>query len=62
VTPVKRTGRVSGGTLDGNLILVGQGDMTMDGRTKPDGTVDFANLDHNDATCFPARRSRPRTP
>ena len=56
VTPVKRTGTMSGSTLDGNLILVGQGDMTMDGRTKPDGTVDFANLDHN------AVRARTRDP
>lgn len=52
-TPVKRTGRLVRGTLRGNLILVGKGDMTMDGRTKPDGTVDFANLDHNDANEIP---------
>lgn len=52
-TPVKRTGRLARGTLRGNLILVGKGDMTMDGRTKPDGTVDFANLDHNDANEIP---------
>jgi serine-type D-Ala-D-Ala carboxypeptidase/endopeptidase (penicillin-binding protein 4) len=62
VTPVKRTGTLFGSTLDGDLILVAQGDLTMDGRTKPDGTVDFANLDHNDANLLPgARRSRPRT-
>ena len=53
---------VAGGTLDGNLILVGKGDMTMDGRTKPDGTVDFTNLDHNDANGSPARRSRTENP
>lgn len=52
-TPVKRTGRLVRGRLRGNLILVGKGDMTMDGRTKPDGTVDFANLDHNDANDIP---------
>lgn len=52
-TPVKRTGRLAGGRLRGNLILVGKGDITMDGRTKPDGTVDFANLDHNDANEIP---------
>ena len=62
VTPVKRTGTMSGGTLDGNLILVAQGDMTMDGRTKPDGTVDFANLDHNDANLLPGATLTPENP
>ena len=31
-TPVYRTGPVDGGTLDGNLVLVGQGDLTFGGR------------------------------
>jgi len=53
VTPVKSTGQVVDGTLTGDLILVGKGDLTMGGRTKPDGTVDFANLDHNDANGVP---------
>jgi D-alanyl-D-alanine carboxypeptidase/D-alanyl-D-alanine-endopeptidase (penicillin-binding protein 4) len=53
VTPVKSTGQVAGGTLTGDLILVGQGDLTMGGRTKADGTVDFTNLDHNDANGVP---------
>ncbi|SDZ24109.1 D-alanyl-D-alanine carboxypeptidase/D-alanyl-D-alanine endopeptidase [Herbiconiux ginsengi] len=53
VTPVKSTGQVIDGTLTGDLVLVGQGDLTMGGRTKPDGTVDFTNLDHNDANGVP---------
>ncbi len=53
VTPVKRTGEITGGVLTGDLILVGQGDLTMGGRTKPDGTVDFTDLDHNDANAIP---------
>ncbi|MEO6827154.1 MAG: D-alanyl-D-alanine carboxypeptidase/D-alanyl-D-alanine-endopeptidase [Microbacteriaceae bacterium] len=52
-TPVKSTGSVVNGTLNGNLILVGAGDLTMDGRTKADGTVDYTNLDHNDANGVP---------
>ena len=52
-TPVKRTGEVVGGTLAGDLVLVGKGDFTFGGRTKPDGTVDFTNLDHNDANPLP---------
>jgi D-alanyl-D-alanine carboxypeptidase/D-alanyl-D-alanine-endopeptidase (penicillin-binding protein 4) len=62
VTPVKRSGTMSGSTLDGNLILVAKGDMTMDGRTKPDGTVDFANLDHNDANLIPGATLTPENP
>ncbi len=52
-TPVKQSGTVTGGTLTGDLVLVGQGDLTLGGRTKPDGAVDFANLDHNDANPLP---------
>jgi D-alanyl-D-alanine carboxypeptidase/D-alanyl-D-alanine-endopeptidase (penicillin-binding protein 4) len=52
-TPVFRQGTMGGSTLDGNLVLVAQGDLTMGGRTKPDGTVDFTNFDHNDANALP---------
>lgn len=53
VTPVKSTGHVVNGTLAGTLILVGKGDLTMGGRTKANGTVDYTNLDHNDANAVP---------
>jgi D-alanyl-D-alanine carboxypeptidase/D-alanyl-D-alanine-endopeptidase (penicillin-binding protein 4) len=52
-TPIYRQGAMHGGTLDGNLVLVASGDLTMGGRTKPDGTVDFTNFDHSDANTFP---------
>ncbi|RFA15708.1 D-alanyl-D-alanine carboxypeptidase/D-alanyl-D-alanine-endopeptidase [Subtercola boreus] len=61
-TPVKQSGTVAGGTLTGDLILVGQGDLTMGGRTKADGTVDFANLDHNDANPLPGATLTPEDP
>jgi D-alanyl-D-alanine carboxypeptidase len=37
------------GTLDGDLILVASGDLTMGGRSNPDGTVALSNFDHNEA-------------
>ena len=52
-TPVKQLGAVTDGALDGDLVLVAQGDLTMGGRTKADGTVSFTNLDHNDANPLP---------
>jgi serine-type D-Ala-D-Ala carboxypeptidase/endopeptidase (penicillin-binding protein 4) len=52
-TPVFRTGAARNGTLAGNLVLVASGDLTMGGRTKPNGTVDFTNFDHNDANALP---------
>lgn len=53
VTPVKHTGDLVGTTLQGDLVLVGKGDITLGGRTKDDGSVDYTNLDHNDANPLP---------
>lgn len=61
-TPVKQSGAVDSGTLTGDLILVGQGDLTMGGRTKTDGTVAFTNLDHNDANPLPGATLTPEDP
>jgi D-alanyl-D-alanine carboxypeptidase len=49
-TPVYRRGEVdSAGVLQGDLILVASGDLTMGGRTNPNGTVAIGNFDHNEA-------------
>jgi D-alanyl-D-alanine carboxypeptidase len=49
-TPVYRRGKVnSRGVLDGDLIVVASGDLTMGGRTNPDGSVAYSFFDHNEA-------------
>ncbi len=48
-TPVYRTGNVSGGVLHGNLVIVASGDLTMGGRTRPDGSIAVSSWDHNEA-------------
>jgi D-alanyl-D-alanine carboxypeptidase/D-alanyl-D-alanine-endopeptidase (penicillin-binding protein 4) len=44
VTPVYRDGSVAGGTLTGNLILVGSGDMSLGLREQPNGTMYYESL------------------
>jgi len=49
-TPVFRQGTVDGtGVLQGDLIVVASGDLTMGGRTNADGTIAIADFDHNEA-------------
>lgn len=49
-TPVYHTGAVDEeGVLDGDLILVASGDLTLGGRNTPQGTVAFTDFDHVDA-------------
>jgi serine-type D-Ala-D-Ala carboxypeptidase/endopeptidase (penicillin-binding protein 4) len=43
-TPVYRTGTQSGGTLTGNLVLVGSGDLSFGLRKEPDGKLAYENL------------------
>ena len=52
-TPIYRQGAVADGTLDGDLILVASGDITMGGRDQPDGTLAYGNVDHTDANAVP---------
>jgi D-alanyl-D-alanine carboxypeptidase len=49
-TPVHRQGSVSEeGVLEGDLILVATGDLTMGGRRNPNNTMAITDFDHNDA-------------
>jgi D-alanyl-D-alanine carboxypeptidase/D-alanyl-D-alanine-endopeptidase (penicillin-binding protein 4) len=47
-TPVYANGAIVDGALDGDLILVASGDITMGGRDQPDGTLAYGNIDHTD--------------
>ncbi|MCM2413104.1 D-alanyl-D-alanine carboxypeptidase/D-alanyl-D-alanine-endopeptidase [Streptomyces sp. RKAG290] len=61
-TPVYAIGERRGSALNGNLGLVAQGDLTMGGRTRPDGTVDYTDLDHTYANDFPGATLTPENP
>jgi serine-type D-Ala-D-Ala carboxypeptidase/endopeptidase (penicillin-binding protein 4) len=52
-TPVYILGSRKGERVEGDLVLVGSGDLTLGGRTKPDGSVDWTNTDHGDANAIP---------
>jgi D-alanyl-D-alanine carboxypeptidase/D-alanyl-D-alanine-endopeptidase (penicillin-binding protein 4) len=45
-TPVYRTGRIEGGVVKGDLVLVGAGDPNLSGRAQGD-TLGFSNEDHS---------------
>lgn len=46
-TPIYRRGEVGAdGQLDGDLILVASGDLTMGGRTDAEGRIEFTSSDH----------------
>ena len=61
-TPVFALGSKSQQTFNGDLVLVAKGDLTMGGRTKPDGTVDFTNTDHTYANSLPGATLTPENP
>ncbi|WP_331735088.1 MULTISPECIES: D-alanyl-D-alanine carboxypeptidase/D-alanyl-D-alanine-endopeptidase [unclassified Streptomyces] len=62
VTPVYAVGDRNGATLTGDLDLVAQGDLTLGGRTRPDGTVAYTDLDHTYANDFPGATLTPENP
>jgi D-alanyl-D-alanine carboxypeptidase/D-alanyl-D-alanine-endopeptidase (penicillin-binding protein 4) len=43
-TPAYRQGTMSGGTLNGNLVLVGTGDLSLGLRDQPNGTMYYESL------------------
>ena len=47
-TPAYRQGTMSGSTLNGNLVLVGSGDLSLGLRDQPNGTLYYENLPHLD--------------
>jgi D-alanyl-D-alanine carboxypeptidase/D-alanyl-D-alanine-endopeptidase (penicillin-binding protein 4) len=61
-TPVYAQGEVENGTLSGNLVLVASGDLTMGGRTAPNGTVSYTTVDHTYANDLPGATLTPENP
>jgi D-alanyl-D-alanine carboxypeptidase/D-alanyl-D-alanine-endopeptidase (penicillin-binding protein 4) len=43
---VYRTGKLNGGTVEGDLVLVGSGDPNLSGRIEAGDKLAFANVDH----------------
>ncbi|MGW9175896.1 D-alanyl-D-alanine carboxypeptidase/D-alanyl-D-alanine endopeptidase [Streptomyces decoyicus] len=62
VTPVHAVGQRRGATLKGDLDLVAQGDLTLGGRTRKDGTVAFTAIDHTYANDVPGATLTPQDP
>jgi serine-type D-Ala-D-Ala carboxypeptidase/endopeptidase (penicillin-binding protein 4) len=52
-TPVYMTGSRTGSAIEGNLVLVGSGDLSLGGRTTSDGGIAWTNFDHADANAIP---------
>ena len=61
-TPVYAQGELNNGTLNGNLVLVASGDLTMGGRTTPQGTVAYRPVDHTYANSLPGATLTPENP
>jgi D-alanyl-D-alanine carboxypeptidase/D-alanyl-D-alanine-endopeptidase (penicillin-binding protein 4) len=62
-TPIYRRGTVDGqGALQGDLILVASGDLTMGGRNTPDGRIDFESFDHTYANVTNMATLTPENP
>jgi serine-type D-Ala-D-Ala carboxypeptidase/endopeptidase (penicillin-binding protein 4) len=61
-TPVYAQGKVDNDKLNGDLVLVASGDLTMGGRTAPNGTVSYTHIDHTYADSVPGATLTPENP
>lgn len=61
-TPVYASGKIENGILDGDLILVAQGDLTMGGRQSQSDTISYTKLDHIVANEVPGVILTPEDP
>ena len=62
-TPVYRTGPVdAAGSLNGDLVLVAAGDLTLGGRLEPNGTIAYTAFDHNEADSLGTAILTPQDP
>ncbi|MGK5730243.1 D-alanyl-D-alanine carboxypeptidase/D-alanyl-D-alanine endopeptidase [Streptomyces sp. URMC 124] len=61
-TPVLAVGHRHDSALDGHLVLVGQGDLSLGGRTGPDGTLEYTDVDHTYANDVPGATLTPQNP
>lgn len=52
-TPVFAIGKIENGKLNGNLVLVAQGDLTFGGRQNDADTIQFTKMDHIIANVAP---------
>ncbi|MFI0712429.1 D-alanyl-D-alanine carboxypeptidase/D-alanyl-D-alanine-endopeptidase [Streptomyces inhibens] len=62
VTPVHAVGQLRQKALLGDLDLVAQGDLTLGGRTRKDGSVAFTTVDHTYANSIPGATLTPQNP
>ncbi|HRD55520.1 MAG TPA: D-alanyl-D-alanine carboxypeptidase/D-alanyl-D-alanine-endopeptidase [Parachlamydiaceae bacterium] len=61
-TPVFSFGELQNGKLEGNLVLVGQGDLTFGGRQEDSDTIAFTSMDHIIANDVPGAILTPQDP